>query len=68
MIVITLITNIGKAFMNCQEIERLKKDRNEILHYRKNLLKKGKETLAYKMQRKAEYIDETIRYMRAAGG
>lgn len=52
--------------MACQEIERLKRDRNETLHYRIRLLKKGKSDLAYKMQRKADYITETIRYLQTA--
>ncbi len=54
--------------MNCQEIERLKRDRNETLNYRKKLLKKGKEVLAYKMQKKVDYINETINYLQATGG
>jgi hypothetical protein len=54
--------------MNCQEIERLKRDRNETVNYRRKLLKKGKEVLAYKMQKKVDYITETIKFMQAAGG
>ena len=68
MIVIKLITNIRNAFMNCQEIERLKRDRNETVNYRRKLLKKGKDVLAYKMQKKVDYITEAIKFMQAAGG
>jgi len=44
--------------MRLQEIERLKKDRNETSHYREKLLKKGKSDKAFKMQKKIEYLDE----------
>ena len=39
--------------MRLQEIERLKKDRNETSHYRERLLKKGKSDKAFKMQKKS---------------
>jgi len=68
IMIVKLITNIRNALMNCQEIERLKRDRNETLNYRRKLLKKGKDVLAYKMQKKVDYITETIKYMQAAGG
>jgi hypothetical protein len=50
------------------EIDRLKKDRNETLNYRTRLLKKGKTDLASKMQKKADYIKDTINYLRATAG
>lgn len=49
-----------------KEIERLKRDKRETLNYQKRLLKKGKSDLAYKMQKKADYITETIRFMQQA--
>ena len=45
--------------MSYIQIERLKKDRNEALYYQKKLMKKGKDVLAYKMEKKiAHLIDE----------
>lgn len=52
--------------MRLQEIERLKKDRNETSHYREKLLKKGKSDKAFKMQKKIEYLDEYIENLRYA--
>ena len=52
--------------MGYNEIERLKKDHNKILHYRTRLLKKGKTDLAYKMSKKADYINQTIQHLRAS--
>ena len=46
--------------MNCQSVERLKRDRKETLHYRKKLLKKGKDVLAAKMLKKVSYIDQHL--------
>ena len=46
--------------MNCQSIERLKRDRKETLHYRKKLLKKGKDVLASKMLKKVAFIDQHL--------
>lgn len=51
--------------MNCQSIERLKRDKKETLHYRKKLLKKGKTILAAKMLKKADYIDQHLTDMQA---
>lgn len=51
--------------MNCQSIERLKRDKKETLHYRKKLLKKGKTVLAAKMLKKASYIDQHLSDMQA---
>lgn len=52
--------------MSLNSVERLKKDYNETLHYRKRLLKKGKDIQAYRMQRKADYLSEAIKYLRTA--
>lgn len=49
--------------MICTQIERLKKDKKEALYYRKRLIKRGKDTLAYKMQRKIEYLSRYIDQM-----
>ena len=49
--------------MGLQDLERLKKDRNEAQHYRTRLLKKGKTTKAFKMNRKIEYLDEYIQQL-----
>jgi hypothetical protein len=68
MIVSSLITTIRNTFMHCQEIERLKRDRNATMNYRQRCLKKGKETLAYKMQKKVDYITETIYQMQSTAG
>lgn len=51
--------------MNCQSVERLKRDRKETLHYRKKLLKKGKDVLAAKMLKKVSYIDQHLSDMEA---
>jgi len=51
--------------MNCQSVERLKRDRKETLHYRKKLLKKGKDVLAAKMLKKVSYIDQHLSDMQA---
>ena len=44
-------------------VERLKKDKNETLHYRTKLLKQGKNTLAAKMLKKIYYIDQHLAEM-----
>lgn len=45
------------------QIERLKRDKNEALHYCNKLLKTGNELLAYKIQKKADYIEQCIAEM-----
>lgn len=42
------------------QIERLKRDKKEALHYCNKLLKKGNDVLAYKIQKKAEYLAQSI--------
>jgi len=46
--------------MRSHEIERLKRYRNETIHYQRRLAKKGKETHVYKLQKKIEYLSEHI--------
>jgi hypothetical protein len=45
------------------QIERLKKDEKEAIYYQKRLMKKGKKVLAYKMQKKIEFIKQHIEDM-----
>lgn len=46
--------------MQGSQIERLKKDSNKLKHYIKKLEKKGNDTLAYKLQRKYNYLASRI--------
>jgi uncharacterized membrane protein (DUF106 family) len=46
--------------MQGSQIERLKKDSKELKHYIKKVEKKGNETLAYKLQRKYNYLTSRI--------
>ena len=46
--------------MRLHEIERLKRDMNETIHYQRRLEKKGKDNNIYKMQKKIEYLSDTI--------
>jgi len=52
--------------MRLTEIERLKRDRNETMHYQRRLAKKGKETHVYRLQKKIEYISEHIQELSRA--
>jgi len=61
--VVSISTFIRKVLMICTQIERLKRDKKEALYYRKRLIKRGKDTLAYKMQRKIEYLSKHIDQM-----
>lgn len=45
------------------QIERLKRDQKEALHYSNKLIKNGKNALAYKIQKKADYIAQCINEM-----
>ena len=45
------------------QVERLKKNEKEALYYQRKLIKKGKNVLAYKMQKKIEYIKQHIEEM-----
>ena len=42
------------------KIDRLKKDRREAIYYRNRLKRKGKDVLAYKMQKRIINIDLQI--------
>lgn len=42
------------------QLERLRKDSAELGHYVHKLNKKGKNELAYKVERKREYLDNYI--------
>ena len=61
--VVSISTFIRKVLMICTQIERLKRDKKEALYYRKRLIKRGKDTLAYKMQVKIEYLTNHINQM-----
>ncbi len=50
------------------QIERLKKDKNEAIYYQKKLKRKGKDVLAYKMQKKIEYLNKYIEDMALVAG
>jgi cell fate (sporulation/competence/biofilm development) regulator YmcA (YheA/YmcA/DUF963 family) len=48
------------------QIERLKKDQKEAVYYQKKLKRKGKDVLAYKMQKKIEFLNRHIEDMNMA--
>jgi hypothetical protein len=50
------------------QIERLKKDQREALYYQRRLKKRGKDILAYKMQKKIEYLSQQIKDINQLGG
>ncbi len=50
------------------QIERLKKDQREALYYQRRLKKRGKDILAYKMQKKIEYLNQQIKDINQLGG
>mgnify|MGYP003624757983 FL=1 len=51
--------------MSYIQIERLKKDRQEALYYQKKLIKKGKNVLAYKMEKKIAHLNYFLDDMEA---
>lgn len=51
--------------MSYIQIERLKKDRNEALYYQRKLMKKGKDVLAYKMEKKIAHLNHFLDDMEA---
>ena len=61
-------TQIRNMLMEGIQIERLKKDKNEAMYYRKRLIKKGKDVLAYKMSKKIEHLDYHINQMEIFAG
>lgn len=46
--------------MSITQIERLKRDVREATYYQKRLTKKGKYTLAYKMEKKIQYMSNML--------
>ena len=50
------------------QIERLRKDYREAIYYQRKLKKKGKNTLAYKMGKKIEYLSQYIEQMDSVKG
>ncbi len=52
--------------MRLHEIERLKRDRNETLHYQRRMEKKGKDTHVYKLQKKIDHLSEYIQELSRA--
>ena len=63
--IVSILTTLRKMLMNCQSIERLKRDKKETLHYQKKLLKKGKTVLAAKMLKKVSYIEQHLSDMQS---
>jgi len=51
--------------MSYIQIEQLKKDRNELLYYQRKLLKKGKDVLAYKIEKKIAHLNHFLDDMEA---
>ncbi len=51
--------------MSYIQIERLKKDRNKALYYQRKLIKKGKNVLAYKMEKKIVHLNQYLDDMEA---
>ena len=45
------------------QIERLKKDKNDAIYYQRKMKRKGKDVLAYKMQKKIDHLDKYIEDM-----
>lgn len=50
------------------QIESLKKDKREAEFYQRKLKKRGKDVLAYKMQKKIESLNQHIRDINRIGG
>lgn len=46
--------------VNLNQLERLRKDSAELGHYVHKLNKKGKKSLAHKVEKKRAYLDEYI--------
>jgi len=42
------------------QLDRLKKDRNELGYYIQRMKKKGRDDLVYKLSKKQAYLDQTI--------
>ena len=50
------------------ELERLKRDQREAFRYTKRLKEKGKDTLSYKINKKALNLNKHIRELQTIGG
>ena len=61
------LTITWRLLMSYIQIERLKKDRNEALYYQRKLIKKGKDVLAYKMEKKIAHLNQYLNDMEAIG-
>jgi hypothetical protein len=46
--------------MSQQQLERLKKDKNELGYYIQRMKKKGREDVVYKLMKKQAYLEQTI--------
>lgn len=42
------------------QLDRLKKDRNELGYYIQRMKKRGKDDVVYKLMKKQAYLDQTI--------
>ena len=56
----------GDTEMRLNEIERLKRDRNETINYQRRMQKKGKDSHVYKLQKKIEYLSDHIQELSRA--
>ena len=59
------LTLTWRLLMSYIQIERLKRDRNEALYYQRKLIKKGKDVLAYKMEKKIAHLNHFLDDMEA---
>ena len=50
------------------ELNRLKRDYKEAIHYKRRLKSRGKDTLAYKINKKALGLKQHIRELNNIGG
>ncbi len=46
--------------MRLTEIERLKRDMNETIHYQRRMHKKGKDSHVYRLQKKIDHLSDYI--------
>ena len=63
--IVNSINLTRRLLMSYIQIERLKKDRQEALYYQKKLIKKGKNVLAYKMEKKIAHLNYFLDDMEA---
>ena len=50
------------------DLERLKKDYRETIHYKRRLKSRGKDSLAYKTEKKALGLKQHIKELQTIGG